>query len=36
MPRIRAAHEHIRALDKGEFAVEAFIDRLDRFVRDLR
>ncbi|WP_340110473.1 hypothetical protein [Pikeienuella sp. HZG-20] len=35
-PRIRAAHEQIRALDKGEFAVEAFIDRLDLFVRDLR
>lgn len=36
MPRIRAAHEHIRALDKGEFTVETFIDRLDLFVRDLR
>lgn len=36
MPRIRAAHEHIRALDKDEFTVDAFIDRLDRFVRELR
>ena len=36
MPRIRAAHEHIRALDKAEFTVDAFIDHLDRFVRDIR
>lgn len=36
MPRIRAAHEHIHALDKSEFSIETFIDRVDRFVRDIR
>lgn len=35
LSRIQAAHEHIRALDKSEFTIEAFIDRLDRFVRDV-
>ena len=35
-PRIRAAHEHIRAFDKTGFTVDAFIDQLDRFVRDIR
>ena len=36
MERIRAAHEHIRALDKSEFSIDTFIDRLDRFVREIR
>lgn len=34
--RIRAAHEHIRSLDKRDFEVEAFVDKLDLFVRGLR
>lgn len=33
--RIRAAHEHLRDMDKADLSVEHFVDQLDRFARNL-